>query len=237
MQFISAIAIVADIIGAEKLRKLGESLRRSFPTDSAKQHLLKTTQWLGEIYEGLLIEFEEKELRDKFIFGEISNEEYEPRASLLAQRSKLDPYKRQQEENFISHLERIFKRSSFDKLNVFCSLAISIIYGIPWGIEAYSFFVDVFISGIPNLILLYYLITLIIPFIMIDIVFFVSLMFVSPVVVSAILFLLSFSVLFFDFLVIRRTAWLLERPKVESWFKIISLIFLLVGFHFDLLSS
>jgi hypothetical protein len=38
-------------------------------------------------------------------------------------------------------------------------------------------------------------------------------------------------------LIIRRIAWLLERPKVENLIKIISLIFLLVGFHFDLLAS
>jgi len=48
---------------------------------------------------------------------------------------------------------------------------------------------------------------------------------------------LTFFVLLVDFVIIRRIAWLLERPKVENWFRIISLIFLVIGFHFDLLAS
>ena len=41
----------------------------------------------------------------------------------------------------------------------------------------------------------------------------------------------------FDVVIIDNLAWLLERPKVENWIRVISLILLLVGFHFDLLAS
>jgi hypothetical protein len=43
--------------------------------------------------------------------------------------------------------------------------------------------------------------------------------------------------LIIDLVVFKGLAWLLEGSEIENWIKIISLLLLLVGFHFDLLAS
>lgn len=40
-----------------------------------------------------------------------------------------------------------------------------------------------------------------------------------------------------DTVIIQPTAWALDRPHVTDWVKVISVLLLLIGFHFDLLSS
>jgi hypothetical protein len=103
--------------------------------------------------------------------------------------------------------------------------------------QSYSFMLNGFISFYPNLIWEPYVGALCFPLFILIFGFFLNLFFISPIVISAIIFGLTFFVTIVDFFIIRRIAWLLESPKVENWIKITSLIFLLVGFHFDLLAS
>ena len=120
IQFMSAIAIVADIIGSEKLREIGESLRRSFPIDASRQYFLKTAQWLRELYEVVLLKAELDVELDKIMerrfSGEISGEEYKKQVLLMLKKQPFHPYAREESEGFTSYLYRIFGRSLLDKL-------------------------------------------------------------------------------------------------------------------------
>ena len=59
----------------------------------------------------------------------------------------------------------------------------------------------------------------------------------SPIVtIVSILLLLSLGVLV-DSLIIEPTAWILERPALDRWTKVLALLLLLIGFHFDFLTS
>jgi hypothetical protein len=59
----------------------------------------------------------------------------------------------------------------------------------------------------------------------------------SPVAtVLLIVTVLSLGVVF-DSLIIEPIAWLLERPALDRWTKIVALLLLLAGFHFDFLTS
>jgi hypothetical protein len=59
----------------------------------------------------------------------------------------------------------------------------------------------------------------------------------SPIVTILLLFVFAFGGLLLDSLLIEPLAWMIERRHIEKWVKIISVLLLLVGFHFDLLSS
>lgn len=53
---------------------------------------------------------------------------------------------------------------------------------------------------------------------------------------AAILFFVGFASAF-DALVIEPLAWILERPLVDRYIKVLSLLLLIIGFHFDILAS
>jgi hypothetical protein len=88
IQLISATTIIADIIGTEKLRETGESLRRSFPRDASKQYFLKATRWLRGFYEPIL-KGEEDGIRVGHIVGALSREEYANQMSILRKKKNL----------------------------------------------------------------------------------------------------------------------------------------------------
>jgi len=209
IQFMSATAIVADIIGAEKLREIGESLCRSFPIDASKQYFLKTARWLRELYEIVLLEDELKDISGGCFSGEISREEYEKQRVLILEKQRLHPYTRKEFEGFTPYLYRIFRRSLLDKLNVTCSLVILIIYGVPWARDMYSYMSSheyMSMTRIQNPGWFDYLAVLFPPLILLFIVFLMALYFISPIVVSIIIFSLTFFVLLVDFAIIRRIA-------------------------------
>lgn len=60
---------------------------------------------------------------------------------------------------------------------------------------------------------------------------------ISPVI--TILFFLIFALLglLVDSFLIEPVAWVIERKHIDKWIKVISMLLILIGFHFDLLSS
>ena len=67
--------------------------------------------------------------------------------------------------------------------------------------------------------------------------FFVANEFLSPVYAVFIGFLMILFGIVTDALLIEPIAWVLERPRFDRWLKILALLLLLIGFHFDFLAS
>jgi hypothetical protein len=59
----------------------------------------------------------------------------------------------------------------------------------------------------------------------------------SPLVTVLAIMLLTVFGLVINWIFIKPLAWILEHPAFDRWVKIASLLFLLVGFHFELLAS
>jgi hypothetical protein len=59
----------------------------------------------------------------------------------------------------------------------------------------------------------------------------------APLLIGTAIFALTITGLVLDIAFIEPLAWTLERPRLDKWIKSVSLILLLAGFHFDLLSS
>ena len=67
--------------------------------------------------------------------------------------------------------------------------------------------------------------------------YFVLLVSISPVMTILTLFVVSLLGLLIDFLIVEPIAWIIERPHIDKWVKIMAVILLILGFHFDLLAS
>lgn len=240
VQLISAMVIVADIVGPERIRKFGKSLNSLFSLNRAKQYLTRTLRWVTVFFKPL-IEDMKMQMQMDDLLGKISREETE---KLLAEyHTKMDsePYTRQEFEDFISYILRVFKLSLLDKLNVSFSLVGIALFWMPLASKIYYFnLIEVLehpYMGKEPLEWYSYLLPLGMPLIVVFLGFIVNLLFLSPVMVTTIIIGLTIVGTLFDVVIIDNLAWLLERPKVENWIRVISLILLLVGFHFDLLAS
>jgi hypothetical protein len=158
IQLVSATAIIADIIGPEKLRETGKSLRKVFSINLSKKHLSKTMGWLRDIYQPILkaIEISTKEpeilnqkmdeLHSEWLSGKISNEEYQKKLfSRSASEQIDDPFIMMKQ--FIAWMGRIFRRSLLDKFNFFSSLVILIACWVPLAEKVYLIYVQLFIDS------------------------------------------------------------------------------------------
>lgn len=123
------------------------------------------------------------------------------------------------------------KRSTFGKLNFFISLCllfqwipiVKMLNEYQASLNGYNFFN--FLSELINWIGV------------ITGGFFINLLFFSPMLIAVVSSILAITVLAIDLLIIDPIAYLLRRKKLEKWISVISFGFLLIGFHFDLLSS
>jgi len=59
----------------------------------------------------------------------------------------------------------------------------------------------------------------------------------SPITTALLIVILSSFGVLIDLAILEPMAWLLERKMVDRWVKIISVVLLILGFHFDLLAS
>ena len=59
----------------------------------------------------------------------------------------------------------------------------------------------------------------------------------APLFAAALILVPTILLLLLDMIVVEPFAWLLERPLLDKLIKSLSLVFLIVGFHFDLLAS
>lgn len=67
--------------------------------------------------------------------------------------------------------------------------------------------------------------------------YFALLVTLSPIVTVIFVLLYTLSGILIDLIVIEPLAWMLERRNIDKWIKIVAILFIFLGFHFDLLAS
>lgn len=173
-QFAAALAIIAEIIGPDRLRIFGNSLHETFTCKKAVALLTDSKQWIKTMW------------RYKSSSGEEQNK-------ALAETSK---YKA-------------------DNVNLLvCLFATVITLYLLW--EYLDWWMIIILAIISYSL---FLIT------------------ISPILTVFVILFFSGIGALVDFILIEPLAWCLERKHIDKWVKIISVILLIVGFHFDLLAS
>jgi hypothetical protein len=215
LAFISALVIVVDIIGAEKLRKAGAKLHTGIDFHTLVSRLFSIIKWNFIVLKASLCLLTQSILWFPILTFYIMTDSKK--------------YSKHANGDFLFDI--ILKYTIDSSLALF-TLLISVCVSVLLSINGNLLYVQEqnfeLSTGLNQLMVFLFLFTINFIFI-----FF----FFAPFIAGLLLYMYTTLLIVLKVFFIEPIAWILERKRLEMWVRIISVLLLLIGFHFDLLGS